>query len=530
MIRKIFLILLLSTVGLLSCTKLEEKFEGDLSASQVSGGGGSNVGALLQGVYNSLQTTFQDQGQAYALWEMTTDELIGPTRGPDWDDNGVWRVLHEHKWDGENTRMRDCFNALGGTIFAATNLLQFNPSPQQAAEARYLRAFAMFMMLDGWDQVVYRDPGESVLEPARVRKGAEALAYIVSEINAVMANLPTGPAGKANQNAARVLLMKCYLNTGVFASVDTRKTPTFAAADMNQVITLANQVINSGAYSFTTNYFDNFAPLNTTIGSENIWTQQNDAGVSGSTGATVRSRWYSTYHYNMNPSGWNGFATLSDFYNKFEATDKRRGQAYNTAGGPPNPGARVNVGILAGQQYNLTTDAPLRLAAQSPSDPLLIFTPQVKSIETGTNLEVTGYRPNKYPVDYPNTDGGNINNDYVYFRLADVLLMKAEAILRGGTGSAAGPYGSTALALVNYIRTLPSRGASALASVTLDNLLDERGRELYMEGWRRQDLIRFGKFLLPWQEKAQSDPKYLLFAIPNQQLAVNPNLTPNPGY
>src|SRR3982751_6890533 len=173
MIRKLFIVFLLFSLTLFSCTKLEEKFEGDLTPAQISSGGSSNVAALLQGVYNSLQTTFQDQGQAYALWEMTTDELIGPTRGPDWDDNGVWRVLHEHKWDGENVRMRDCFNGLGGTIFASTNLLQFNPSPQQAAEARYLRAFAMFMLLDGWDQVPYRDPGESVLEPARIRKGAE---------------------------------------------------------------------------------------------------------------------------------------------------------------------------------------------------------------------------------------------------------------------------------------------------------------------------------------------------------------------
>src|SRR5205809_6195169 len=108
-------------------------------------------------------------------------------------------------------------------------------------------------------------------------------------------------------------------------------------------------------------------------------------------------------------------------------------------------------------------------------------------------------------------------------------LMKAEAILRGGTGTVAGTYGNTALAIVNNIRA--NRGATALATVTLDNLLDERGRELYLESWRRQDLIRFGKFLAPFQEKNYtSDAKYLLFAVPNQQLAVNPNLTPNPGY
>jgi len=149
--------------------------------------------------------------------------------------------------------------------------------------------------------------------------------------------------------------------------------------------------------------------------------------------------------------------------------------------------------------------------------------------EAGANLEVTGIRVVKYVQDRVHQFPAD--NDLVLLRLADVLLMKAEAILRGGTGTNAGPYGNTALGIVNYIRTLTSRGASALAAVTLDQLLDERGRELYLEGWRRQDLIRFGKFLAPFQEKPEaSDPKYLLFAIPNQQLAVNPNLTKNPGY
>jgi len=293
---------------------------------------------------------------------------------------------------------------------------------------------------------------------------------------------------------------------------------------MNQVITLADQIITSGTYTFATSYFDNFAPTNTTIGAENIWTQENVAGVS--TGSpTVRSRYHSTMHYKQKPEGWNGFTTLSDFYNKFEPADKRRGVAY-TVPGSPNPGNRVNVGFLVGQQYDWTVDTALKDRTGAP----LVFTPNVKSIEVGTNLEVTGYRAYKYPIDYTNDGSGNTDNDYVFFRLADVLLMKAEAILRGGTGTAAGPYGSTPVAIVNSIRTNAGRGASILASVTLDQLLDERGRELYLESWRRQDLIRFGKFLLPFQEKPQSDPKYLLFAIPNQQLAVNPNLTLNPGY
>jgi hypothetical protein len=123
----------------------------------------------------------------------------------------------------------------------------------------------------------------------------------------------------------------------------------------------------------------------------------------------------------------------------------------------------------------------------------------------------------KYPIDY--TGGDNSNNDYVYFKISDVILMKAEAILRGGTATAnPAAFGgsNTALGQVNFLRTHASRGASALASLTLDNLLDERGRELYWESFRRTDLIRFGLFLKPWQYKPNDDPKYLLFPIPSR--------------
>ena len=524
MIRKFFIILITFSVSILSCTKLDLKLQDEQLGGGATGGSSANVTALLAGLYNSMQTPFQDQTRTYCLWEMTTDELIGPTRGPDWDDNGVWRVLHAQKYDGENLRIVEEFKDLNSIDFAATDILRYNPSAQQAAEARFIRAFVDMLLLDGWGQVNYRAPGESVLEPSKVRVGAAALDFIISELNAILPTLPNGPTTAANKNAVRVLLMKCYLNKGVWTSNASRLAPTFAAADMNQVISLADQIITSGSYSFTTNYFDNFAPTNTTIGAENIWTAENKGGVQA---GNIRSRWHTTMHYNQNPGGWNGFATLSDFYGKFEATDKRRGLNYPTPGSPANPGNRQTVGLFVGQQYNLTTDAPLKDRTGAP----LAFTNVVKSIEVGTNLEVTGIRAYKYPIDFVNDGGGNVDNDYVYFRLADVLLMKAEAILRGGTGTVAGVYGSTSLALVNYIRTHSSRGASALGSVTLDQLSDERGRELYLESWRRQDLIRFGKFLTPFQEKNYtSDNKYILFPIPNRFLAVNPNLVQNPGY
>ena len=508
---KILMLVTSMSLALGSCSKLNEELNGEINPSQSGGSGGANVAGLLAGVYSSFRGMYMDQGNLHALGEMSTDAWIGPTRGGDWDDNGAWRVLHNHRFTGDNSHVRDVFFGLNGVNFAATDMLRFSPTPQQGAEARLLRALAQFWLLDLFNQVPYREPGESAVLPSKVRKGVEALDYIIAEINAVMNDLPAAPVTRANKNAAKVLLMKCYLNKGAYAN---RAAPTFDAADMQKVITLADEVM-AGPYSFAPNYFDNFAPNNGAIGRENIWTQENIGGVSS---GGLRSRYHSTLHYNNAPGGWNGFSSLSDFYNKFEASDKRRGVAYNSApGAKANPGNRVNVGFLIGQQYNLDNDAPLKDRTGAP----LIFTPEVKIIEKGTNLEVTGIRAYKVPIDFINADNGNIDNDNPIFRLGDVMLMKAEALLRTNAAGAG-------LVIVNALRV--NRGASVLGSLTLDNMYDERGREMYLECWRRQDMIRFGKFLLPFQEKPEtSDPKYLLFPIPNGQLAANPNLDNN-GY
>ncbi len=489
-----------------ACTDLEEDLREDLTGEEADEFFAENadVSALLQTAYDGMQLPYQDQAQFWAAQEHTSDEVIGPTRGPDWDDNGVWRVLHDHTWGPDHAFLEGAFNSLLSIVFSATNVLDFNPSPQEAAEARMLRAFVMLSIADGWDQVPFREPGDNLLEAPRVLTGQEAVDFVISEVNEVMNDLPDGPAYRANKDAAKVLLMKTYLQRGAF---ENRENPTFDPGDMQQVINLADEIINSGKYSLSANYFDNFAPNNDLISTENIFTNQN---LGGERSGNVRSRWFCTLHYNQNPSGWNGFTTIADFYNKFEEVDPRVGGAYD---GITEVGG-VNVGFLVGQQF----DAEGTALEDRRGNPLA-FTPEVKLQETGDDLEVTGIRVIKYPIDY--NGGDNADNDYVFYRYADVLLMKAEALLR--TGDEAG-----ALALVNEIRT--ARGVDALSSIDLDILLDERGRELYWEGHRRTDLIRFGKFLGTWNEKPASGAERLRFAIPPTALAVNPNLTQNPGY
>ncbi|MFZ4261152.1 RagB/SusD family nutrient uptake outer membrane protein [Sphingobacterium sp. HJSM2_6] len=503
-----------------SCTKLEENFKGELQE------GTSNVdpAGLLITAYNSLNTPYQ-QDQRWVMQEISTDAAIAPTRGGDWDDNGMHRAIHLHSWNADNGYMNNTFVSLGTVIYNATIVLNYNPNAQQAAEARFVRSLAMFDMLDLYGVVPLRQ-GESLADfriAPEVLKAQEAIDYIVKELNEIINSLPdNGPAEAyvANKNAAKTLLMKVYLNKGAFLN---RQTPTFAAEDMNQVIRLSKEISSSGKYSISSpgKYFDNFAPDNDTKSTENIYTLFNK---NGERGGNVDRTWNTIAHYNLNPGGWNGWCTLSDYYDKFSANDERKGIYYNYAADTTSNKSknfrRQNVGFFAGQQYNWSTNKPLM--ARNPATAPLSFSREVTIRTSGATLETAGIRPMKYAFDYAVT--GQRNNDWVVFRYADVLLMEAEAILRGGTGSPA-----EATALVNSIRT--NRGVSLFTSLTLDELLDERARELYWEGWRRQDLIRFGKFLLAWQEKqADPDPKTLVYPIPSQQIAVNPNLIQHNGY
>jgi hypothetical protein len=327
--------------------------------------------------------------------------------------------------------------------------------------------------------------------------------------------------------------MKVLLNKGAWLN---RQAPAFDNADMTQVVTLGNAIMASPNYSLTPNYFDNFGPLNATTGTEKIlaWPNTGAAASNGINSGGINSRWMMTLHYyswnapgKFGSAGWNGFSTVADFYNTFGATDERRG-------GTPYAGVTdqsgLKPGLVVGQQVN-QSGQNINDRQGNP----LSFTPEVNLIETNKNrLEVAGIRVIKYPPDYTAYDGGNQRNQLQIFRLADVYLMVAEAKMRQSTPDNAG-----ALTLVNNLRAV--RNATPLGAITLVNannvydpatLLAERGRELYWESWRRQDLIRFGVFLKPWALKeADTDPvRNLLYPIAPDELLANPNLQQNPGY
>ncbi len=549
---KVFGLVLVTAVG---CTKLDEHLNSTLTNGQTANAlGSAGVGLLLQAAYTDIGGPFTAQDLIFSLQENTTDESLVPTRGGDWDDNGVWRVVHSHGWDANHSQVLNVYNALNKINFDATNVLAFSPSAQQAAEARFLRALSLYQLLDLYGQFPVRNAGDNLLNAPQVYAGAAGADFIINELTTIIPNLPaTSDANKANQTSGNVLLMKCYLNRGAWSN---RAAPTFADADMQKVISIGNSIIAAGKYSLATEYFSNF-DVDNGSSKENILTYVNTTGV-GANNSGINGTWAKTLHYNSytpaNPNaGWNGFSTLGDFYNSFGAATPMVGvtqfKAGNTSGkyadtaadsriggryyAKSTPQSGIKPGFLIGQQYD-----EKGVAEKDRKGAALAFDPTIASDmkENGANLEVTGIRVVKYAPDLSLAGtasfGGPAGNDLVIFRYADVLLMVAEAKLRAGTPDAAG-----ALALVNQLRT--ARKAATLTTIPLVNtsnpvdpttLLAERGREFYWEAQRRTDLIRFGVFLKPWQYKPTDDAKYLVFPIPSQALAANPNLHQNPGY
>ena len=526
------------------CTKLDEKLNSTLTNEQTSTAlGAQGTGLLLQAAYADIAGTFSAQDQVFSLQETTTDEALVPTRGGDWDDNGVWRVLHAHTWNADHQQILNVFNSLNKLNFDATNVLAFNPTDEQKAEARFLRALSLYYILDLYGQYPFRNPGDNLLNAPEVKEGSAAIDFIIKELEESIPDLDAAnPMTKANPDAANTLLMHCYLQKGTFVN---RAAPTFDDADMQKVISLGNGIISSGRYSYTPKYFDNFAVDNGTKTKEGIFAYPNQSGVSANH-ANIEARWMATLHYNSYTAqapnaGWNGFSTISDFYNTFSPTgvttygpkdtllETRIGGRYN-----PNstPYSGIRPGFLVGQQYD-KDGTPKKDRKGNP----LAFTPQISEnmIEQGPNLEVAGIRVVKYVPDF--TDGGKYyagpaGNWQMIFRYPDVVLMVAEAKMRAASPDVAG-----ALELINGLRT--ARGATTVSSMPLVNpdkvddpntLLAERGRELYWESFRRTDLLRFGVYLKPWGLKTSDDPKNLVFPIPSQALAANPNLKQNTGY
>ncbi len=483
-----------------SCTDLIVE-ERDSLVVENSGGGfvAGDAAALLEGIYNGL-SFYTDQGNTYSLNQHPSAEMIPPTRGVDWGDNGVWRTLHGHTWDATHTQVLNSWNALNGRSYTCEQILASNPSPAQAAEAKALRSMFMAQIMDFWGQVPRRTVDQGVDDLPNVLSRSEAFDFIVSNLEEALPQLELGAPATINstmtQSAVHALLARLYLNKAVYTSASPAGPYTFDNSDMAQVIAHADAVTAAG-FGLDSDFFNPFTDQESP---ERILTTEAN-GVP-------RNRWMMTMHYDQGgfpaerDGPWNGFTTLADFYDTFEADDSRR---FRQVGSDEGYGG-LNKGFLIGQQYREDGSEIVDSRSLKP----LKFTRDIPLAGAATDK---GIRVIKYhPTD---------NGIYILLRYADVYLMKAEAMMRSGDDGAA-------LTMINDLRTL--RNASTISSLTEDAMFAERGRELYWEAIARTDEIRFGKFNMQYQDITNTEAYTVLFPIPSIAIASNTNLSQNEGY
>ncbi|MFY0606990.1 MAG: RagB/SusD family nutrient uptake outer membrane protein [Cyclobacteriaceae bacterium] len=451
--------------------------------------------------------------------ELTTDEAIIA-----WTDSGI-RDLHSHLWGSDNQFVRVLYYRIFYTISLANDFLRIaesRPSSLSAAEnaeidnfvneVRFIRAYAYWHALDLFRNVALLTSITSAL-PSQVEP-LTLFNFIESELNSIEGDmLDPGQAnhyGRVDKGAAWMLQAKLYQNAFVYIEEDR-------SADC---ITALNKVINSGVYSLAPNYKELFMGDNHLRTDEIIFPITHDGLLSQTWGGTttiirggiggammddekngIPFANESTADFGV-PSGWGGYRTTSALVNKF-------------------PNVAADGTSVDGRAIFYTEGQTLEI------DDVGEFTegyavPKFSNIEASTGQRAPGVE--------------HVSTDYPVFRLADAYLMLAETELRSG-GLSAGT-----LDLINELRTRAYGDASGnvtLADVTLDWILDERARELYLEATRRTDLVRFNKFsggdyIWPWkggEKDGLSTPVHLdVFPIPASDLIANPNLKQNDGY
>lgn len=499
-----------------SCTNLDEEIQDHFTETFVPSNPGlgksENVNRAtpndgLQGAFSKLLSGHATNGGFFAIQEGGTDEAVITQKGGDWFDGGLYIKMHQHDFTPQTWAINDTWvNAYSGIFQCNTLLDKGGLSSANIAQLKTLRAYHYWVLLDVFGNVpIFLTAGATGPQSTR----AQVYAFVEAELLAAIPNLPSGKQDYArfNQSGAYALLSRLYLNANIYTGT----------AQYQKAIDAADAVINSGIYSLASNYASLFGPDNCVdrsgeaVGatSELIFVIPFDQTTgTGSTWPHMTLHYPSQLTYRLSDQPWNGFSTLEDFYNSYEATDKRR-----------------KANFIAGPQVDLNGAPILDLAFDKADEdgPEINYTPKINQLFPNASRQA-GARFGKFSIKIG--QGTNADNDFPILRYGEVLLNKAEAEFRLGVGSPT--------TLIDQLRT--RAGVGSIGALTEGKLLAERGRELFVEEIRRTDLIRFGTYGNAWWEKPV-DPKatqHRIMAIPIEQIQAAAStafpLTQNPGY
>ncbi|MDR0871906.1 MAG: RagB/SusD family nutrient uptake outer membrane protein [Prevotellaceae bacterium] len=434
----------------------------------------------------------------WSLQEYTSDEVVVPTRGTDWFDNGVPIKMHTHTWETDTRDINNGWSFVyGGTTkcndvlqkiksFKGEDETQYDAVTKAGiAEAKVLRAFYHLLAMDVYGNATIDDGGE-----IKQRTRTEIFNWIEKEVKDNLSNLSRNVRyGSVTASVAHAILAKLYLNAEVYTG-----TPRW-----QDVINECDSIINGGyGYALNPDYFTAFKKDNT--GNKEIIFPVvfDEVYAQGNMFHLMTLHYVHQQIYNFTTPPWNGPCTLKSFYDKYDSSDARKAQWLV---GPVQKDG-VTLTYKVGDN---TLDA--------------ILTPEVTTIQDPSAANTfEGARFAKFEIE--SGIAHHANSDFPIYRYADILLMKAEALMRlnGGTANA------DALVLVNQVHT--RAGLIGYTSLDLPELLNERGRELAWEGHRRQDQIRFGTFTSgSWEfMEAGESPNRTIFPIPQWVLDANPGV------
>lgn len=476
------------------------------------------------------------QGTCRGIYDyntLTTDEAIIPIRGGNWYDGGLWENMYDHTWTATDTDLYNVWKYLYKVIVLSTKSLETIEkhkallTEQQrvdfAAEVRAVRAMYHYYAMDMFGRIPILQSSTQKTADIRQSNRSDVFWYVVKELQDVApllanehSNLQGNYYGRVTRPVAWFLLAKLSLNAEVYTDDDWTdssrpdgKTIMFDIEGNKknawQTCVHYCDLITAAGYTLEADYTKNFAVHNEGS-TENIFTIPLDK-----------------------------ILYLNEFHYLFRSRHYAHGGAYSGASengtcatlhtmavngfGTETPDARLDMNFYTGKvevdgkYVTLDDGTPLEYK------PLAVE----KNLTASPYLETAGARMKKYEVDRTAySDGRMPDNDIVLYRYADVLLMKSEAKVRNGESGD------------EEMNAVRSRVGMPSLSATLDNILNERLLELVWEGWRRQDMIRFGTYCKPYDihTPSEADKKgyTTVFPIPEKAHELNPNLKQNPGY
>ncbi|MBO9203851.1 MULTISPECIES: RagB/SusD family nutrient uptake outer membrane protein [Niastella] len=538
-IKNIIIPSLAIAVILGACTKLKDKPYSAIVSNQLKPTDQSTA-ALLGSAYSNWRFVLLDWDGLWRAQELSADQEVIPGRPNGWVDGGVYRRIHEHKWTADEGIVVQTWNRTYAGITNCNRLVYqiesgmiplTSTKDATLAELKALRASYYYILCDFFGNVpivTQFDLPKGFLPDQSTRK--QVYDFIVKELNEAIPLLSTkndqSTYGKFNKWAAYTLLAKVYLNAAVYSGT----------AEWSKCIDACNAVINSGAGYILEKDQKNVFVTENQNSKEIIFALPLDENFTNNWNAfDLHMQSLSPENqatYNMLSTPWGGMAAMPQFINSYDADDTRYQKNW-----------------LKGQQYS-SSGTPLKGTMGATTGLPLIYINTIPSIAFGESVH--GLRLGKFEIKMG--AAVQLSNDFPVFRYADVLMMKAESLLRTGKANEAAD-------IVTQIRqrafsTNPAKatvtgaqlqGGSGYdygrrdidkttneggADIAYGRFLDELGWEFDQEGRRRQDLIRFGVFTKKswFSHDANNDNNKILFPLPRPEIAKNTKLRQNLGY